>query len=272
VSDGGERAAVEAAGAPRTRVSLAGDLRALGVAAGDTLLVHASLSSLGWVCGGAVTAVDALLDVLGPAGTLVVPTHTGGNSDPAAWANPPVPEAWWPAIRESMPAFDPDRTPSGGMGAMPEVVRNAPGAARSAHPQSSFAALGVRAEEITAGHVLESGMGEQSPLARLYDLGASVLLLGVGHANNSSFHLAEYRVERPVRHRTASAVAAPGGRRWAPYDDIDLDSGDFEALGTDFDATGRTVAGPVGSAGCRLFAQRDAVDFAVGWLDRRRRV
>jgi aminoglycoside 3-N-acetyltransferase len=266
----GERGAVDVADAPRTRASLAADVRALGVVEGGVLLVHASLSSLGWVCGGAVTVADALLDALGPSGTLVVPTHTGGNSDPAAWANPPVPQAWWPIIREQMPAFDPQVTPSAGMGAVPEVVRTMRGATRSAHPQSSFAAVGPQADTITTGHALQSGMGEESPVGRLYELDAMVLLLGVGHANNSSFHLAEYRLERPRRQLTAAAVSTPAGPRWTPYEDVVLDSDDFEALGADFDATGGTQVGRVGSAECRLFAQREAVDFAVGWLERRR--
>ena len=52
---------------------------------GSVVLVHTSLSALGWVCGGAQAVVEALLDALGPDGTLVVPTHTGSNSDPAEW-------------------------------------------------------------------------------------------------------------------------------------------------------------------------------------------
>ena len=71
-----------------TRDSLVTDLRAAGVAAGQTLLVHASLKSLGWVAGGTVAAVEALREVLGPDGTLVVPTMTGENSDPAHWSAP----------------------------------------------------------------------------------------------------------------------------------------------------------------------------------------
>src|SRR5689334_19612096 len=59
-----------------TRASLAADLAALGVRRGDTLLVHASLRSLGWACGGPVAVVLALRDALGPDGTLVVPAQT----------------------------------------------------------------------------------------------------------------------------------------------------------------------------------------------------
>ena len=66
-----------------TRSSLAADFRSLGVNPGSILLVHSSLSSLGFVCGGAEAVVLALLDVLGEKGTLVVPTHSSDNSDPA---------------------------------------------------------------------------------------------------------------------------------------------------------------------------------------------
>ncbi|HLL34713.1 MAG TPA: AAC(3) family N-acetyltransferase, partial [Streptomyces sp.] len=72
-----------------TRDTLRGQLRDCGVRPGETLLAHSSLSSLGWVNGGAVAVVRALLDVLGPDGTLVVPAQTADLSDPATWSNPP---------------------------------------------------------------------------------------------------------------------------------------------------------------------------------------
>lgn len=62
----------------------------------------------------------------------------------------------------------------------------------------------------------------------------------------------------------------PSGRAWIAYDDVDLDSGDFEALGGAFDATGRTRRGHLGAADARVLRQRDAVDFAVAWLTRHR--
>src|SRR4051794_5201595 len=82
-----------------TRATLADQLRELGVRPGDILLTHTSLSSLGWVSGGAVAVVQGLLDALGPEGTLVVPTQTGDLSDPAVWRNPPVPGEWWETLR-----------------------------------------------------------------------------------------------------------------------------------------------------------------------------
>ena len=155
--------------------------------------------------------MQGLLDALGPDGTLVVPTHTSGNSDPASWANPPVPEDWWPVIREQMPAFDPRITPSPHMGAIAEVVRTWPGACRSGHPQVSFAAVGPQAEAVTAGHALESGFGERSPLGRVHELDGDVLLLGAGHGSNSSLHLAEHRVPAPPREAPPPRSRRPRG-------------------------------------------------------------
>ena len=231
-----EAKAVALSDRPRTRESLAGELRGLGVRRGSVLLVHTSLSALGWVCGGAVTVVQALLDVLGADGTLVMPTHTGGNSDPSVWKNPPVPQDWWPDIRAHMPAYDARVTPSTGVGAVPEVLRSWPGALRSEHPQTSFAALGHRAEVVTRDHRLGSALGEHSPLGRLYELAADVLLLGAGHDTNTSMHLAEYRLRSPRRGRSGAAITGPGGRRWVAFDDIELDDGDFPAIGAALDA------------------------------------
>lgn len=252
---------------PRTRSTVADELRALGVRPGSALLVHSSISSLGgWICGGGVAVAEALLEVLGEAGTLVVPTHNSDNSDPAAWTNPPVPQGWWQAIRDELPPFDRRVTPSFGMGILAEVVRGWRGARRSDHPSSSFAAVGRHAQLITSGHHLSSGFGDDSPLARIYDLDGDVLLLGVGYGSNSSFHLAEYRVLGPPTHMVGAAVRRRGQRRWINYSDVNIDASDFTVLGQAFEADGDLRAGRIGSAECRLFRQRKAVDFAVGWL------
>ncbi len=75
---------------PNTVESLINEFKGMGISKGDVLLTHSSLSSLGWVCGEQVAVVTALLKVLGQEGTLVMPAHTGGNSDPEKWENPPV--------------------------------------------------------------------------------------------------------------------------------------------------------------------------------------
>ncbi len=244
-----------------TRDSLTARLGALGVRQGEILLAHSSLSSLGWVNGGAATVVRALLDVLGPDGTLVVPTQTGDLSDPALWQAPPVPREWWETIRATMPAYDPLTTPSRGVGVIPETVRTWPGALRSAHPQTSFAAVGRRAAEIVAGHATDCRLGEHSPLATLERLGARVLLLGAGYDACTAFHLAEYRVPSP---RVEVGRPGPGG--WETVTEVSITSEGFDELGHDFERDRPVVRGTVGAAGARLFPLADAVAYAEGWL------
>jgi aminoglycoside 3-N-acetyltransferase len=93
-----EANAIKRAQSPVTIESLAEDLRELGVRPGTVLLVHSSMSALGWVCGGAVAVVEALRRVLTREGTLVMPTHSSQLSVPSNWRNPPVPESWWKVI------------------------------------------------------------------------------------------------------------------------------------------------------------------------------
>jgi aminoglycoside 3-N-acetyltransferase len=253
----GEKRSIKASEAPVTVERLAADLRALGVRPESVLLVHSSVTALGWVCGGAQAVALALRAAVGPRGTLVVPT------------NPPVPEAWWPVIRAEMPAYDPVVTPSL-LGAVTNVVRTWPGALRSAHPHYSCAAVGPAAEEITAGHELTSGMGERSPLARIHDLDGDVLLLGVGHDSNTSMHLAEYRVAQPRRAGNGAAVATASGREWVTWEDVLPVEHDFGAIGEAFDATGSVRIGPTGIGESRLMRQRELVAFAVRWMDEHR--
>jgi len=262
----GESDAVQRSSGPRTRASLRMDLRRLGLQPGMTVLVHSSLSALGWVVGGPVTVVEALMDVITPDGTLVMPAHSSGLSEPSHWQNPPVPEVWWQTIRDTMPPFDPRLTPTRGMGAIVEAFRGWPGVLRSRHPTASFAAWGRHARLVTNDHGYESMLGEESPLARVYDLHGWVLLLGVGYNRNTSFHLAEYRVPNPPMRDDGAPVIHDGQRVWLRMRDVDVDDDPFADIGLSFELTGQARVNQVGSAEARLFRQRAAVDFARDWL------
>jgi aminoglycoside 3-N-acetyltransferase len=255
------------------RDSLARDLGSLGVIPGQILLVHASLRRIGRVSGGAEDVVAALRQVLGPDATLVVPTSTADNSDTSRLYLARTEGMSSDEIRryrDAMPPFTPERQ-SVGMGRIAECVRTAPSAVRSQHPQTSFAALGPQARMLMADHQLDCHLGESSPLGRLYEAGAWVLLLGVGYEACTCFHLAEYRyLSLPPRQVYRCVIADEGKRRWWSYEDVVLDDRDFTALGAAFDQTGQVVRGYVGQAECRLAPLAAAVDFATEWLRQHR--
>ncbi|CAG1991749.1 unnamed protein product [Fusarium graminearum] len=248
-----------------TKSSLAKNMRILGLNKGDTVLVHCSLSKIGWINGGAETLTHSLLEILTPEGTLVVPTQTSSNSDPAAWVNPPVPQSWWQTIRNTMPPFNPQTSRTQGMGALAEALRNWPGAVRSMHPQTSFSALGANATFITEGHALDCMLGESSPLARLEDLDAKVLLIGVDFGKCTCFHLAEYRIESK-KSDNWFAASMDGVRTCMTVSDVAINDDDFLDLGKEFLREGDVTRGNIGAAPCYLFSLKTAVSFARQWM------
>jgi len=268
-----EEELVERTESPATVSSLTRDFEALELSQFPALMVHSSLSALGWVVGGSQAVVLALQGALGEEVTLVMPSHSSPLCDPAGWRNPPVPQSWFETIRREMPAFDPEMTPTRDMGAIVNCFLSQRDVLRSSHPSDSFCARGPLAAQITDNHSLDMCFGERSPLARLYDLDASVLLLGVGHESNTSLHLAEYRANWPGKKFVGDGapIRVNGERRWQRYEDLDLVSDDFPTLGEDFERdTSFVRIGHVGLAECRLMSQRAVVDYAVGWMERNR--
>ncbi len=262
-------------GPPPTRSSLGSDLRKLGLESGATVLVHSSLSALGWVVGGAEAVVLALEEVLGEGGTLMMPAYSMNAPEPALWKDPPVPESWWETIRSEWPPFDPDLSPPLRLGTIPETFRHQRGSVRSYHPNHSFCARGPNALRLLENHALDDSMGEGSPLARLYELRGGVLLLGVDHSSNSSIHLAEYRAHWHGKHseqNRRARVLRKGALVEISMKDLDLNSDDFGTLGERFESeTGSVRTGPVGVGRGRLMDQRTLVDYAVGWMEAHRK-
>lgn len=270
-----EKEVISKSKSPPTVETLIRDFKNIGVKEGMVLLVHSSLSSIGWVSGGAVAVILALEEVLGKRGTLVMTAFSGDLSDPSKWVNPPVPENWCDTIKKTMPAFDPDLTPIRGVGKIVEVFRKQKGVHKSNHPQVSFAAKGRYAKYITGNHGLENALGEGSPLAKIYKLGGYVLMIGVGHINSTSLHLAEYRADYPSKMEEicGAPLLAKGKRKWVNLKDVTLVIDDFEKLGFEFmknkEADIRT--GYIGQAKSQLFCQKDLVDFAVDWMEKNRK-
>src|SRR5690242_7254121 len=180
-------------------------------------MVHASLSSLGWVVGGSQTVVEALRQCLGPSGTLCAQ---------ASWEDIPFGLAGWPAAwrgvyEAEMPPFDPALSASAPYeGRLAERIRTWPGARRGASPGTGLAAIGARAAELTAGHRLDDAFGAGTPYARLVALDAQIVLLGAPLHAISLLHHAEAIARAPKRTTTYRLPIA--GRGWVEIRDIDV--------------------------------------------------
>ncbi|WP_067838023.1 aminoglycoside N(3)-acetyltransferase [Amphibacillus sediminis] len=246
------------------------DLLNLGVGPGMTLLVHSSLSSMGWVNGGGVAVAEALMDVVTAEGTIVMPAQSSDWSDPSEWESPAVPEGWWSSIRDTMPVYHPQTTPTSGMGKIVEVFRTYPGVIRSDHPAVSFAAWGKNKAAILSNHQLDFGLGEQSPLARLYERNASVLFIGTDYQTNTCFHLGEYRAPHYKIEKKGAPIIEAGKRVWKEYQEIVFEVDIFNEIGQRFEASHQVKKGKIGQAKSRLFLLSEAVDFSEQYFTDRR--
>jgi aminoglycoside 3-N-acetyltransferase len=263
-----EKDTVAAVPAPVTQAMLLEGLRALGIRPGDTLIVHSAMSKIGWVCGKEETVVRALLAAVGCTGTLVMPAHSGDNSEPSDWRDPPVPDSWFAPIRENMPAYNRHLTPTRGMGRVAECFRRMPGTRRSAHPHVSWCARGLGAAWLLRGHTYRKPcFGMRSPLGRLYRRNAKILLLGVGYGNCTALHMAETLYPNTPKMDVGAAVRVRGKRRWVRWQEIDMDSDRFPQIGEAYELSGgEAITGMLGAAECKALRVRPLVDFGVEWL------
>lgn len=256
-----------------TKDDLKKEFHKCGVKDGQTIFVHTSLSSLGFVVGGAETVIRALLELVGEEGTIMMPSQTWKNLDPSKGVHWEEPEEWYDIIRQNWPAYDKYVTPAIGMGAVAELFAKWPGVERSNHPARSVAAVGKNAKYLTENHDLSNIFGEDSPVDKLYKLDGYILLVGVGYNKNTSFHLAETRAEFPSKKFVdeSSAVMIDGERKWVTYNTQDVDDSDFIQMGEEYDKFASVYVNKVGNSEVRLIKQRPLVDWATRWMEANRK-
>ena len=188
-------------------------LRDVGVTDGDLLFAHSSLSALGHIESGADAIINALLAVLGSKGTLVLPTFSRcvffydveltGDS----------------RIRP----YHPDKSPVL-IGRVPQIFLERDGVIRSRHPTHSVGVIGPLSEECIKDHrETDSPAGRRSPLGKLVDLGAKILMLGAPLSSLTFIHLIEDCLNLPFLKRAYGWIEREDGRletvaipRWLP--------------------------------------------------------
>ncbi len=238
----------------------------IGLRPGMTLEFHCALSSFGYVIGGAQTVIDALLEILGENGTLVVPMQRGDAEDPAGFVNPPVAYELQEKFRRNAPAFDPDASESYKMSDVYENLRRRKKAVVSRHPTIGFAAIGRQARYICASQPYDFPLGVNSPLEKLVSLKAFCLLAGVGYDSMTSLHYGEsISSYRPAAINGAS-VLEEEKTVWKRYlvHDVDSDDG-FNEIGERLESRGLVSVYEKGSLTLKLLrvdiANREAVSY-----------
>ena len=258
---------------PRSRGSIAADLRRLGVGDGDLVMVHASLRAVGPVEGGALGLLDAIDTTIGPDGTILM---VFGARDDLDWVND-RPEGERAGLLHGTEPFDPLTTPvDPDVGTLAEVFRTRPGTLVSDHPDGRFGASGRLARHLTSDVPWDDYYGPGSPLERFADAGGSVLRLGADPDTVTLLHYAEHVVDLPGkrrvrRHHVVLGADGPEVRVVDTLDDsdgiVDLDGEDyFITILRAYLATGRAQIGPVGGASSELLDAQDLVAFAVEWM------
>lgn len=229
-----------------SKAAVAAQLRALGVKAGGVLLVHTSFRAVRPVEGGPLGLIEALRNALGPNGTLVMPSMTDNDDAP----------------------FDPATSPSApDLGVVADTFWRIPGAARSSHP-FAFAAIGPHAAAITADPLPLPPHSAASPVGCVHDLDGQVLLLGCGHGENTTLHLAEILSGVPYRVPKHCTVRKDGRPLRIDYGENDHCCERFLLADDWLRASGLQTEGMVGHAQARLFGARDIVRVAIEHLKR----
>lgn len=228
-------------------------LEQAGFGAGQNLIMHSSLRSVGKTENGPETVVKALLSVIGPTGNLMVPTFTyslpGWKGDPFNYEKSPA------------------RT-----GAIPEYIRKRKDSMRSFHPTHSVAALGPERKEITEDHLKATPLGVGSPFSRMLDRGAKILMLGTRQDTNSSLHLCEVMANLPYINVPFSENAdfevawynnAEGQIEFVPVREVPGCSRGFRAIEPDLQRRGVLQSCKVGNATCQVLVMKDLVEAAM---------
>lgn len=249
-----------------SQARLVEDLRELGLSEGAHVLAHTSLRAIGPIEGGAETLLQAFRRVLGPEGTLLVPTFTPQFTDPAESEGAPESQEEIDDLRSRIPVFDAAATPAAriAVGVFPEIVRQQPDAKRSDHPVASFAAIGGRADYLTENAPLHYPLGTESPLARLHQLNGWALLIGVSQEVNSSLHLAEVWANAAYIHRSARIKI--GEDHWVSMLGSPECSEGFPKIEPLLRQARILRRGYVGNAPACLMRQRELISMAVSLL------
>ncbi len=237
-------------------------------------MVHAAMSKVGPLLNGPDALSNAILEVVGPDGTMLVYTSWDSVHDDLLGDDGRVLPKW----RDHVPGFDQNASRAVRMnGIIAEFVRTMPGARRSANPGASVAAVGKLADWITADHRLDYGFGENTPLSKLVEVGGSVLMVGAPWDTMTLVHHADHLAAIPDKQtiRIEVPFAGVNGTEWRFMEEFetgdpiheDLSENYIEQIVTAYVESGGGSQGMIGFAPSLLVEARPMLAFAIRWLE-----
>lgn len=213
-----------------TKEEIIAGLKEIGLKKRDIVILHSSLSSLGYVEGGADTVIDAFLDVLGKEGTLIVP------------------------------AF-------GNLGIITTKVKERPESVVSIHPAAAVAAIGGKAEIICKDHwKAGTAHGKDTPYIRIAEMGGYVVLLGVDQDRNTTLHTAEALAEQPYLRTIKKKFETPEGEKEKSWNFFPGPHRDFIGIDKFLRESGKLKISKIGNSVVRIIKSQDLIDIVVGLL------
>lgn len=262
-----EKMVIDRTATPVSYLDLVEDLKSLGLKAGDQVMLHVSMSKIGWIIGGERTLIEAVMAVISRKGTLVMPSQTGNISDPALWENPPVPASWVEKIRAHMPAYDKDRSPAYAIGRVAEYFRTYPGVERSDHPKNAFAAWGKNTRAILHPHLLGHAFDAESPLGRMLESQFKILMIGTTYDTVTALHYAESQVYVKKAEKEFYVVSHEHERAIKHVWEFAYTTEAFHALGRAYESTYTVQIGSIGQAEGRLIPMPHLVAFGIQFME-----
>ncbi|MDO1446900.1 aminoglycoside 3-N-acetyltransferase [Rhodocytophaga aerolata] len=260
---------------PVTKSQLKAYFSKLGITPGQTVMLHISVKSIGWLVGGPEIIIRALLELLDQEGTLMM--YIGWEDSPYTM------EGWSPEmksayLRECTP-YDPETARAVvDWSILAELFRKWPGARRSMHPDGSFAAVGKHAAFLTKDHSLKYGYGIHSPLAKLIALQGYVALIGAPLTTVTLLHHAEDRAAIPAKkivRYSMPMLGSNGLTEWVGIEEFDTSEGVVDGYKGDYFLDlmnqylleNQITPHKVGNATSYLFNATRLNSYAVHWME-----
>ena len=255
-----------------SRAELADEFRRLGVAAGDTVMVHASVRAIGPIAGGPDQIHLALKDALTSTGTIMMyASCPDGYDDVGRGVYPGSVER---ALLDKMPPFDPQTARAArDNGTLVEFFRTFPGSMVNQHV-ARFVVWGAHARHLISTQPWDFPFGRESALERFVELNGKILLIGCDHDNVTFLHYAEHILDAPgLRIVTVEVPWLENGERvWKEVKEVDTSGAGahpnwpdrfFATIVNRYLSRTQNRGGRVGHAHCFLFDAKGLLDLAL---------